>query len=105
MAQSIINASTTCSSCANYIRYQNSSCGWCNIFNRQAKDNHSMTGDCQQNGAIVLAAVAEEELEQSEFQVGNRIKVIEAEAHHQSWGEHTILKVWQNQNFYRSQAN
>lgn len=104
MDRPIIDASVTCSSCASYISYQDSR-GWCNIFNRQAKDNYSMTRDCQQNGAITLVAVTEAELEESEYQVGDRIKVIEAEAHHASWKEYTVLDVFKNEDLHRSQAS
>lgn len=92
---------TTCSGCASYIKYENGS-GWCNIFNCRVKDSHSMTKDCQQNGAIVLAPLTEEDFERSEYQVGDRIKVIEPKVHHASWQEYQVLQVFKNEALYRS---
>lgn len=101
MDKPIFDASTTCSCCVGYIGYEDDR-GWCKIFNRQKKKTHPMTEDCQQNGAIVLVPVTEQELEESEYQAGNRIKEIDAETDHESWTQHLILEARKNPNLYRT---
>lgn len=90
-----------CLRCASYIDYEDSR-GWCDNFNRPARDSHPMTDDCRQNGAITLAPVAEEDLEYSPYRVGDLIKVIEPNVRHNSWAEYRVIEVNKNEALYRS---
>ncbi|MGB5631617.1 MAG: hypothetical protein WBM44_07190 [Waterburya sp.] len=94
----------SCQRCASYISYRGAS-GWCNIFNRPAKETHSMTGDCQLNGAITLAPLPEEDIERSPYCVGESIKVIETEIHHTQWQEYQVAEVMKNEELYLSSEN
>jgi len=94
----------SCIRCASYIDYENG-LGWCAIFDRRARDSHPMTSDCQQNGAITLAPSIEADPEHSEYQIGDLIKVIEAEVHHARWTEYTVLDIFENENLHRTQES
>jgi hypothetical protein len=89
-----------CINCTCYINYQDGT-GWCTTFERKTKDYHSMTNDCRLNGAIVLAEDKENNPPASEYQPGNKIKLIEPEIHHTQWQEYQVEEVRQNENLYR----
>ena len=78
--------------------------GWCNLFDRMAKQHHPRTHDCDSTLSLYPEnlELPEEDLPHSEFDSESIVKVIDSEEHHSEWATFIVVGKKLNTERYRT---
>ena len=118
----------TCSSCPHFNNFHEpGGRGWCNLFDRQAREHHQVTDDCIHSSELVISHELEdnlaffpnvnlEELQafptgeiideadkpHAKYQVGSIVKIIDKDEGYTEWATFEVLECMHNENLYSS---
>ncbi|MEL6987512.1 MAG: hypothetical protein AAGK97_06740 [Bacteroidota bacterium] len=99
-------------------------CGWCGLFDHQAKIHHEQTQDCINSSDLQVThekednlrlfpnldsdafptkeVINEADLPHTEYQVGSVVKVIDPDEHHTEWAVFEVIECKHNKGLYRN---
>ena len=121
----------TCSNCPRFNNfYEANGRGWCEQFDRQAREHHEITNDCLLSLEPVVSVELEDnlaffpnidfkeldafptkapqdpnDLPHSEYEVGSIVKVIDRDEDHTEWAVFEVIECMHNKNLYDSTEN
>ena len=109
MTQSIVvkpaSQTNTCDQCPHFQDFHEpNGRGWCELFDRMAKQHHQRTHDCDLTSSLEPTDIElpEEDLPHSEFEAESIVKVIDSEEHHTEWATFIVVAKKLNTERYRS---
>ena len=90
----------TCADCQHFKRDR----GWCNSFNLPAQSHHPRTQICDTSEPLYpqTLEVPSKDLPQSDFEIGNTVKLIDSQRNHTQWSTFLIVGKKVNLHLHRS---
>ncbi|VEP16323.1 conserved hypothetical protein [Hyella patelloides LEGE 07179] len=88
---------TNCANCPQFHNYRdNRGGGWCNFYDRFAKEHHPFTHDCKLN------YLDSEDILRSEHEAGSLVKLIDSHKDHSQWTTYVVVGKKYNPNRYQN---